>query len=38
LSAVSKALGHMAKKNVDFVESEVTRALEWLRTERSDRR
>jgi hypothetical protein len=38
LSAVSKALGHMAKKNVDFVEAEVTRALEWLRTERSDRR
>jgi hypothetical protein len=40
LSAVSKALGHMATRsaNVDFVESEVTRALEWLRTERSDRR
>lgn len=40
LSAVSKALGHMAKRtaNVDFVESEVTRALEWLRTDRSDRR
>lgn len=40
LSAVSKALGHMALRtaNVDFVESEVTRALEWLRTERSDRR
>lgn len=38
LSAVSKALGHMARKNVDFVESEITRALEWLRTERSDRR
>ena len=40
LSAVSKALGHMAMRtaNVDFVESEVTRALEWLRTERSDRR
>jgi len=40
LSAVSKALGHMAQRtaNVDFVESEVTRALEWLRTERSDRR
>lgn len=40
LSAVSRALGHMAKRtaNVDFVESEVTRALEWLRTERSDRR
>ena len=31
LSSVSKALGHMAKRttNVDFVESEVTRALEW---------
>jgi FKBP12-rapamycin complex-associated protein len=40
LSAVSKALGHMATRtaNVDFVESEVTRALEWLRAERSDRR
>lgn len=40
LSAVSRALGHMATKtaNVDLVESEVTRALEWLRTERSDRR
>lgn len=40
LSAVSKALGHMARRtaNVDFVESEVTRALEWLSTERSDRR
>ena len=40
LSAVSKALGHMATRtaNVDFVESEVTRALEWLRTDRSDRR
>jgi hypothetical protein len=40
LSAVSQALGHMATRttNVDFVESEVTRALEWLRTDRSDRR
>jgi hypothetical protein len=40
LSAVSKALGHMAQRtaNVDFVESEVTRALEWLRTDRSERR
>jgi hypothetical protein len=40
LSAVSKALGHMARRtaNVDFVESEVTRALEWLSTDRSDRR
>jgi hypothetical protein len=40
LSAVSKALGHMALRtaNIDFVESEVSRALEWLRTERSDRR
>jgi hypothetical protein len=40
LSAVSKALGHMASRtaNVDLVESEVTRALEWLSTERSDRR
>jgi hypothetical protein len=38
LSAAAKALGHMARRNVDFVESEITRALEWLRTERSDRR
>ena len=40
LSAVAQALGHMAKRtaNVDFVEAEVTRALEWLRTDRSDRR
>lgn len=40
LSAVSRALGHMASRtaNVDLVESEVTRALEWLATERSDRR
>lgn len=40
LSAVCKALGHMVTRtaNVDFVESEVTRALEWLRTDRSDRR
>lgn len=40
LSAVSKALGHMASKtaNIDFVESEITRSLEWIRTERSDRR
>lgn len=40
LSAISRGLGHMARRtaNVDFVESEVTRALEWLRTDRSDRR
>lgn len=40
LSAVSKALGHMAVRatNVDFVESEITRALEWLRSDRSQRR
>jgi hypothetical protein len=38
LSAISKAIGHMARKNVDFVESEITRALEWLRTDRSERR
>ncbi|GKY96129.1 hypothetical protein MPSEU_000573100 [Mayamaea pseudoterrestris] len=40
LSAVARALGHMAQRaaNVDFVESEVTRALEWLRTDRSERR
>ena len=40
LSAVSASLGHMATRaaNVDLVESEVTRALEWLGTERSGRR
>jgi len=40
LSAISKALGHMATRtvNIDFVEAEVVRALEWLRTDRSDRR
>ena len=40
LSAVSRALGHMAIRatNVDFVESEITRALEWLRSDRSARR
>jgi serine/threonine-protein kinase mTOR len=38
LSAVCTALGHMAPRNVDLVEAEITRALEWLRTERSDRR
>lgn len=40
LHKVSQALGHMAIRtaNVDFVESEVTRALEWLRNARSDRR
>ena len=40
LSAVSKALGRMAMgaSNIDYVEFEITRALEWLRIERSDRR
>ena len=40
LSAVSRALGHMATRtaNVDLVECEVARALEWLGSERSDRR
>lgn len=40
LSVVSKSLGHMAVRatNVDFVESEITRALEWLRSDRSQRR
>lgn len=40
LQATSRALGHMAMRtaNVDLVESEVTRALEWLRNDRSDRR
>ena len=39
-SSVSCALGHMAMRatNVDFVESEIVRALEWMRTDRSDRR
>lgn len=40
LSTVSKALGHMATRtvNIDFVETEIVRALEWLRTDHSDRR
>jgi hypothetical protein len=40
LSAASKALGYMAIRatNVDFVESEITHALEWLRSDRSQRR
>lgn len=40
LSGVSRALGTMAKRtsNADFVESQITQALEWLRAERSDRR
>jgi hypothetical protein len=38
LSAISMAIGHMAKNNVGFVESEISRALEWLRTDRSVRR
>ena len=39
-ASVSAALGHMAMKetNIDFVESEIVRALEWIRTDRSDRR
>ena len=40
LSAVAGAFGHMAVRvaNVDFVEYEVTGALEWIRSNRSDRR
>eukprot|EP00934_Nitzschia_sp_Nitz4_P000121 Nitzschia sp. Nitz4//scaffold14_size191712//162960//172475//NITZ4_001752-RA/size191712-snap-gene-0.144-mRNA-1//1//CDS//3329537014//121//frame0 len=40
VAVVSKALGHLAQRtaNVDIVESEVSRTLEWLRTDRSDRR
>lgn len=40
LSAVAEALGKLARRaaNVDSVEAEVVRALEWLRMERSDRR
>lgn len=40
LTEVSRALGRMASRsaNVDVVESEVTRALEWLSADRSDRR
>ena len=39
-SSVSRALGRMAQlaTNVDFVESEIVRALEWMGTDRSDRR
>lgn len=40
LSVVAQALGKMASRvsNADLVESEVTRAMEWLGTNRSDRR
>ncbi len=40
LSVVTKAVGKMAlgSANVDYVESEITRAVEWLKKERSDRR
>ena len=40
LSAVTKALGLMAlgAAHVDYVEVEVTRALEWVQVQRSDRR
>jgi hypothetical protein len=40
LAGVAHALGRMAmgSANVDYVEFEVTRSLEWLRVERSDRR
>ena len=40
LAAVTAALGRMAMgaSNVDYVEFEVTRALEWLRMDRPDRR
>ena len=40
LHAVARALGRMAvgASNVDRVEFEISRALEWLRSDRSDRR
>ena len=40
LAAAAKAMGRMSRgaANADYVEFEVTRALEWLGTERSDRR
>jgi hypothetical protein len=40
LAAVARALGRFVTRatNVDTVEAEATRALEWLRLERSDRR
>jgi hypothetical protein len=40
VSAIARALGHMAtgSTNVDRVEFEIGRSLEWLRSERSDRR
>jgi len=40
LAAATRALGRMAmgSANADFVEFEVSRALEWLKSERPDRR
>ena len=40
LSAAASALGKMSQgaANADYIEFEVTRALEWLRTDKSDRR
>lgn len=40
LAAATRALGRMAmgSANTDFVEFEVSRALEWLKSDRSDRR
>ena len=40
LKAAAYALGRMSRgaSNADYVEFELTRALEWLRTDRSDRR
>lgn len=40
LRLCTQSLGRMAARttSVDFVESEITRALEWLRMDRSDRR
>jgi FKBP12-rapamycin complex-associated protein len=40
LSGITKALGKifLGSSNVDYVECEVIKAIEWLRKERSDRR
>lgn len=39
LVAVSNSLGKMARKgNADYVEFEVTRGIEWIRSDKSERR
>lgn len=39
LAAVSISLGKMARKgNADYVEFEVTRGIEWIRSDKSERR